>query len=106
MTSAELRAYAATLPPDTIMPLSARVVLQLIDGDAPSPIQPPHDLTIAEVAAKLRVAKKTVTRWLNTGRLKGRRLPHRGWRVPIVALDAFLSASPHSVAGASLDETA
>jgi excisionase family DNA binding protein len=81
MTLAELRA----LPPETMMPLG--YVLQLIDGNAPPSIEPPRDLTVTEVAARLKVAEKTVTRWLNAGRLKGRRLPHRGWRVPIVALD-------------------
>jgi len=50
VSPAELRSYASSLPPDTVIPLPAKVVLQLLDGDAPPSAEPPHDLTVAEVA--------------------------------------------------------
>jgi len=87
MTPAELRAVAASLPPDTPIPVPAKFVLLLIDGDGPPIAEPLRDLTVAEVAAKLGLSPKTVVRYLQTKRLRGYPLPGRGWRVPLGALD-------------------
>ena len=40
-------------------------------------------LTVAEVAAKLKVDPETVRVWLRTGKLRGTRLSRAaGWRIP------------------------
>jgi excisionase family DNA binding protein len=89
MNAAELRAVAASLPADTVVPVTAGNLLRLIDGLGPPPAGPPRDLTVAEVAVRLHLSKKTVTRYLASGHLRGTRLPGRGWRVSQGALDTF-----------------
>jgi excisionase family DNA binding protein len=51
-----------------------------------------RELTIAEVAERLRVHRKTVERYLKTGRLPGAYRLAGGagpWRIPVSALDAI-----------------
>lgn len=48
-------------------------------------------LTVDEVAAKLRVASKTVRRWCASGQLKASRAG-RPWRIKPADLDAFMQA--------------
>lgn len=57
-------------------------------------------LTINEAAARLRLNRETVRRWLSTGKLRGHKLgPTRGgWRIPESALQEYLDATanqPH-----------
>ncbi|HZQ37077.1 MAG TPA: helix-turn-helix domain-containing protein [Dehalococcoidia bacterium] len=49
------------------------------------------ELTVAEVAARLRLNPETVRRWLKAGRLRGYRLggTKAGWRVRVSDLEAF-----------------
>jgi excisionase family DNA binding protein len=48
-------------------------------------------LTVQDVVQLLKVHKDTVTRWLRTGRLKGRNFGGRtGYRIRRSDLDAFL----------------
>jgi excisionase family DNA binding protein len=50
-------------------------------------------LTVAEVAAALRVHPNTVRRWLHTGQLRGRNLGGRsGYRVPRAEVRRFVAA--------------
>jgi excisionase family DNA binding protein len=55
-------------------------------------------LTVAEVAARLRVHPETVRRWLAQGRLEGVRPGGTkiGWRIPESALERFLAESPRA----------
>ncbi len=39
-------------------------------------------LTVAETAKHFRVSSRTVLRWLESGKLRGVRLPSGRWRVP------------------------
>lgn len=48
-------------------------------------------LTVAEIAAELRVSIETVRRWLRSGRLKGVRLSDRGgYRVAVSEFRRFM----------------
>ncbi len=49
-------------------------------------------LTVEEIAAKLRVAEKTVRRWINSGQLEAVRAG-RFWRIKPADLEAFLQSS-------------
>ncbi len=54
-------------------------------------------LTVAEVAARLKVNHDTVRRWLKTGRLHGI-LPggtKAGYRIPASALAQFIADAEH-----------
>jgi excisionase family DNA binding protein len=52
-------------------------------------------LTVAEVAARLRINVETVRRWLRQGKLKGVRMGGRaGYRIPATELRQF-SPEPH-----------
>ena len=46
-------------------------------------------LTLEEVAEKLRLNERTVTRLINDGKLRGIRIGNR-YRIPRIALDEFL----------------
>lgn len=46
-------------------------------------------LTIAEVAEKLRVSRRTVRHWLQTGRLTGLKIGGQ-WRVKLDVLEEFI----------------
>ena len=50
-------------------------------------------MTVDEVAAKLRVASKTVRRWCASGQLKALRAG-RAWRIKPADLDVFMQAEP------------
>jgi len=54
-----------------------------------------RDLTIAEVAAELRVNPETVRRWLASGKLGGYRPGGKraGWRIPVADLHRFRVAA-------------
>lgn len=49
-------------------------------------------LTVADVAARLRVPEQAVRRWLRDGRLEGIRLggTKAGWRIEPAAVERFL----------------
>jgi excisionase family DNA binding protein len=82
------------MPPGTVIPIVRETLLELINGQiVPQPVVAPRDLTVREVAVRLQVSPKTVTRWLVAGRLVGRKLPHRGWRVP----ESSLANTPSGV---------
>jgi excisionase family DNA binding protein len=50
-------------------------------------------LTVADVAARLRVSQETVREWLRTGALQGYNLGGQaGWRVPEGAINQLLAA--------------
>jgi excisionase family DNA binding protein len=53
-----------------------------------------RDLTVDEVAERLRASKTTVLRWLRAGELRGYRLggTKLGWRVAESDLAAFVAA--------------
>jgi excisionase family DNA binding protein len=55
-------------------------------------------LTVAEVAAIVKVDKRTILRWIDAGKLPARRLPGRGrhgvlYRIARRDLEKFLSAN-------------
>lgn len=58
-----------------------------------STMEPLGDLTIEQVAAKVRRADSTIRGWLNGGLLPGAyKLRGRDWRVPAAVLSRFLQA--------------
>jgi excisionase family DNA binding protein len=58
--------------------------------DAPAvPPQPPNLLTVAEVAAMMRVSKMTVYRLVHDGRLPALQVG-RSFRIPRAAIDDYL----------------
>ena len=87
MTPAELRPFVLASAPGTVIPVPVELLKELLDGKQPTPVSTDHDYTVAEAAGQLRVTTKTVTRWLTSGKLRGRRLPRRGWRIPPGSLD-------------------
>ena len=56
-------------------------------------------LTVAEVAARVRVSEATVREWLRRGRLKGSRPggTKAGWRIPESEVRRLLSSESDSV---------
>jgi len=62
-------------------------------ADVPRPLSEVRFLTVAEVAAVMRVSKMTVYRLLHSGELPGVRVG-RSFRVPQDALDHYLATSP------------
>ena len=56
-------------------------------------------LTVAEVAARVRVSEATVREWLRRGRLKGSRPggTKAGWRIPESGVRRLLSSESDSV---------
>jgi excisionase family DNA binding protein len=50
-------------------------------------------LTPEHVAERLRVSRITVVRWLRQGRIPGRKLGEKIWRVRPEDLQAFIDAS-------------
>ena len=52
-------------------------------------------MTVAQVAARVKVNPETVRRWLRSGQLRGTLLDDRaGWRIPKAEVDAFLARGP------------
>jgi excisionase family DNA binding protein len=48
-------------------------------------------LTVADIAARLRVSAETVREWLRTDQLRGYNFGGRtGWRIPTSEVDQFL----------------
>ena len=95
MTVEELRALYDALPPGSAISLSREAVGGLLDGlSLPrGGVQDGSDLTLEEVAERVGRAPSTVRGWCRCGSLVGAyRLNGRGWRIPLLALDAFLRA--------------
>ena len=58
-------------------------------------------LTVAQVAARLKVNPETVRRWLRAGQLRGILLGDRaGWRISESELATFLQQGPEGKAAA------
>ena len=55
----------------------------------------PKYITVVEVAAELRVNRRTVTRMLVAGRLQGTRIAGR-WRIPAQAVGQLLDAKTNA----------
>ena len=55
-------------------------------------------LTPEQVAEQFQVTTTTVYRWLRTGKLGGAKVSHKAWRVSNRDLEAFVGASPRTVA--------
>jgi hypothetical protein len=89
-----LRQAIELLPPEAALSLPVRVMRELLDSAAhsnPSPGDDGHDLTVAEVAARLARPCSTVRAWVAAGRFAGSyKLSERDWRVPVASLVAFL----------------
>ncbi len=49
-----------------------------------------HVLTPQMVAVRLHVGKETVLHWLRTGKLKGKKLGYRTWRIAEDDLEEFI----------------
>ena len=47
-------------------------------------------LTPEQVAERLAISRLTVMKWLRTGKIRGRKLGRKTWRVDPDELDAFL----------------
>jgi excisionase family DNA binding protein len=97
VTLAELRELAERLPPggglmlprETLLELCGAVVLQV--GD---------DFTVAQLAERLRRKPSTVRGWCERGELPGAyKLNRRDWRIPLAAVEAFLSGQRPSADG-------
>ena len=84
-----LRAMVEAVPPGGLVTLSRDwLANELRDPAAPVTNA---DLTIAQVAASMGRAASTVRGWLERGELKGYRFRNREWRIPPVALEAFIA---------------
>lgn len=62
----------------------------------------PHFYTPAEVAEFLRVHPRTVTGWLQTGKLRGNQLANERWVIPADAVRDLLEAGSNTPAVVSL----
>ncbi|MBA3497559.1 MAG: helix-turn-helix domain-containing protein, partial [Gemmatimonadales bacterium] len=90
-----LRALAASLPPETPVPVPAGMLRDLLEGqgvDSGSPQggHTPADPTVAELAVRFGRSTSTIRGWLDRGLIPGAyRFQKREWRVPAAALAAF-----------------
>jgi excisionase family DNA binding protein len=57
--------------------------------DETAAFEPDELLTIAEVAAYLKLSRRTAWRWCKSGRLPAVKIGHQ-WRIPQSELDAFI----------------
>lgn len=89
--AAGLRALAASLPPETPVPVPAGALLELLAASkAQDSGVSPADPTVEDVAARYRRAPSTVRGWCEAGRFPGAyKLHHREWRIPAAAIEAF-----------------
>ncbi len=87
MTLDELRRWAASAPPGTLVPADslAAMLAGVEDGDDRL-----VDLTVQEAAVELRRAPSTVRGWCIDGRLRAYKLNGREWRVPRAAMRDYL----------------
>ena len=89
-----LRGLAERLPPGGSLTLTRDGLLGLAAADDGQTAHdaPQGDLTVAELGARLHRAASTVRQWCERGRFEGAyKLNGRDWRVPLVALDGFLT---------------
>ena len=107
MTPENLRMLHEAMPPGSSISLSREAVGGLLDGLG-SPrggAQDGGDLTLEEVAERVGRAPSTVRGWCRCGSLVGAyRLNGRGWRIPLLALDAFLRAQEEGRTGSTMGE--
>lgn len=88
-----LRQAIELLPPEVAVTLPVPLVRELLGSVAHSERVPDNerDLTVAEVAVRLRRPRSTVRAWLKAGRFEGAyKLSPRDWRVPVAAVTAFV----------------
>ena len=93
MTLEDIIRLHELMPEGSSISLSKEAVGGLLDGlSLPrGGAQDGSDLTLEEVAERVGRAPSTVRGWCRCGSLVGAyRLNGRGWRIPLLALDAFL----------------
>ncbi len=103
------REYLASLPPDTVVPVLARDLLELPIAGA-SPEGPSAgslsraDMTVADLAQRYGRSKATCRAWVEAGRFPGAYRLHgnREWRVPPTGLQQFEQAERQRGAGKEL----
>lgn len=90
----QLRNAIAGLPPGTLVALPREALLDALGApEAAVPpglaVEPPVDVTVAQIAQLFGRSPSTVRQWLESGALEGYKLFGREWRVPSGALAAF-----------------
>ncbi len=91
-----LRCVAKELPPDASITIPVEVLRGLLaDEPAGQSAEPAlqgnvADLTVAEVAARMRRSPNAVRSWIASGALKAYKLRGKSYRVPCSSLAAFL----------------
>ncbi len=102
-----LRQAIELLPPDAAVSLPVPLMRELLDSVACSESvtdDDGHDLTVAEVAARLHRPRSTVRSWVKAGRFAGTyKLSERDWRVPSASVAAFVEARRPAVTSPSTD---
>jgi hypothetical protein len=90
MTPEALRSYAAGLPPETIVPVPAGLLVEILNGGRSELVA---DLTVAEVSKILDRSESTVRLWCHGDQIPGAYFyRNRVYRVPRAALEAFQAA--------------
>ena len=105
VTVKDLRSLHEAMPPGSAISLSREAVGGLLDGlSLPrGGVQDGSDLTLEEVAERVGRAPSTVRGWCRCGSLVGAyRLNGRGWRIPLLALNAFLRAQEERCGGPTM----
>ncbi len=105
LTLEQLRELAERLPEGAALTLPRAVLLEALAGiTVAGPIDAPAELTVAELAGRFHRSPSTVRGWLEAGRFPGAfKLNGRDWRVPAVAVEAFIAQSrPRALPGADL----
>ncbi len=105
MTLEDLLRLHEAMPPGSSISLSREAVGGLLDGLSPprGGAQDGGDLTLEEVAERVGRAPSTVRGWCRCGSLVGAyRLNGRGWRIPLLALEAFLRAQEEGRTGPTI----
>src|SRR3989442_14371586 len=100
-----LRQAIDLLPPEAALSLPVSLVRELLDSvSCPEPVSGDdcHDLTGAELAARLARPRSTVRAWVKAGRFIGAyKLSPRDWRVPETGLSAFFESRQAALSKAS-----
>jgi hypothetical protein len=86
-----LRAYAASLPPGTAVPVAREVLLELLEARADPPASA-ADPTVEVIATRYGRVPSTVRGWCELGRFPGAYKLSREWRIPAAAVEAFDAA--------------
>ena len=95
MTVDDLRSLYESMPSGSVINLPRDDIGELLDEltEPAAENDTVTDLTLSEIAERVGRATSTVRNWCSRGLLVGAyRLNGRDWRVPSVALDAFLEA--------------